>query len=47
QEPTHVHTYLLYVMGSAMGLKTACTMQRVLVYTRDFQEHKAFFALAR
>lgn len=47
QEPTHVHTYLLYVLGSAMGLKAACTMQRVLVYTREHHEHKAFFALAR
>lgn len=42
-----MHTYLLYVLGSAMGLKAACTMQRVLVYTREHHEHKAFFALAR
>ncbi|CAM9482022.1 unnamed protein product [Pylaiella littoralis] len=47
QEPTHVHTYLLYVLGSAIGLKAACTVQRVLVYTREHHEHKAFFALAR
>ncbi|CBJ32640.1 conserved unknown protein [Ectocarpus siliculosus] len=47
QEPTHVHTYLLYVLGSAMGLKAACTMQRVLVYTREYHEHKTFFAIAR
>lgn len=47
QEPTHVHTYLLYVLGSAMGLKGACTAQRVLVYTKAFHERKAFFALAR
>lgn len=25
QEPTHVYTYLLYVLGSAMDLKGACT----------------------
>lgn len=42
-----MHTYLLYVLGSAMGLKAACTMQRVLVYTREHHEHKVFFALAR
>lgn len=47
QQPTHVHTYLQYMLGSAMGLKAACTMQRVLWYTKEFHQRKAFFALAR
>lgn len=42
-----MHTYLMYVLGSAMGLKAACTTQRVLVYTKEFHERKALFALVR
>ncbi|CAN0130215.1 unnamed protein product, partial [Phaeothamnion confervicola] len=46
-EPTHVHTYLVYVMAAALGLKAADNARRVFMYTRPDHAHKFLFATLR
>eukprot|EP00622_Pseudochattonella_farcimen_P001408 FR736092.1.p1 GENE.FR736092.1~~FR736092.1.p1 ORF type:complete len:301 (+),score=31.31 FR736092.1:125-904(+) len=42
-----VHTYLGYMLCSAMGLKMADNLRRVSLYTRPTHTQRTFFAFAR
>ncbi|CAM9198651.1 unnamed protein product [Chrysoparadoxa australica] len=47
RKPTHVHTYLMYVVGASLGLKAADNARRVFMYTHASHDNKFIFAAAR
>ena len=42
-----VHTYLGYMLASAMGLKMADNLRRISLYARPAHHQRTFFAFAR
>jgi len=47
QVPATIHTYMLYMVGAGLGLKTLDNFRRILMYTKPGQTHKHLFAALR
>jgi hypothetical protein len=45
--PTHVHTYLVYVVVASLGMKSADNVRRVALFMRAGHHNKFMFALLR